>query len=597
MDQIEEIKQKLNIVDVISSYVPLKKIGRNFKALCPFHAEKTPSFLVSPEKQIWHCFGCGEGGSIFDFVMKMEGAEFPEALRILAKKAGVKLKRTDPKLRSKKNRLYEISEQAKDYFKRTLHSPTGEKALEYLKKRGFSDKTIAEFELGFAPDSSQALSNFLNKKGYKEQEIYDAGLSVEKSSMFNAQRSAKYYDRFRGRIIFPIFNIYGDIIGFGGRILARQETEKTAKYINTPQTLIYDKSRVIYGLHKAKGDIRDKDQVVVTEGYMDVIPSHQAGVCNVVSSSGTALTEGQIDILGRYTKNINLAFDIDLAGDTATYRGIELALEKGLNVKIVQIPTGSDPGECIKKDVALWRKAISESLYFLDFYFQNVFSKIKEKTLTLEDKKKAATKLLPIIKKIPDKIEQAHYIQKLAAKLKVSEKVIYDALGNIKMQKSTYTSREKRREEKRSVDQMRVLQQRLLGLVLNFPEYIKHLVTNLEADCFTFPDLKEIYTHLQSFYTKYNDKFNSKKFTEKLSSDLSYKVDMITLEIEHFYPNIDKKIITEEIDSYISRLKKIKLEKEKKKLEEEIRKAESLKDKKKLASLMKKFQRIAKEIK
>lgn len=595
MDQIEEIKQKLNIVDVVSTYTPLKKAGMNFKAICPFHAEKTPSFMVSPEKQIWHCFGCGEGGDIFGFVMKMEGVEFPEALRVLAKKSGVKLQRSDPTIINKKTRLYEISEQAKDYFKKMLFnsasSPFGKaskNALEYLKKREFSEKTIVDFELGYAPDSFDALSNFLKQKGYKDEEIFNAGLSVKKDR-------GGYYDRFRGRIMFPIFNLYGDTIGFGARLLDDKKTDKGGKYINTPQTLIYDKSRVIYGLHKAKNDIRKSDKIVVVEGYMDVIPSHQAGVLNVVSSSGTALTEGQLDIISRYTKNINLAFDVDTAGDTATYRGIELALAKGLNVKIVQIPAGSDPDECIKQDVSLWKKAISESLYFIDFYFQNVFSKIKNKILTVEDKRQVAAKLLPIIKKIPDKIEQSHYVQKLAAKLDTPEKIIYDAISNIKIQKRTYTSEEKPIKEKKSKNQIRFLQQRLLGLVLNSPEFIKHLVTNLEADYFTFPDLKEIYTQLQSFYTKFNDDFDLKKFTEKLNSDLSYKVDMITLEIDHFYPQIDKKVIVEEIDSYILRLKKIKLKKEKKELEEEIKKAENQGDKKKIASLIKKFQKIAKE--
>jgi DNA primase len=519
----------------------------------------------------------------------MEGIEFPEALRILAKKAGVELKRVDPKLRDKKNRLYEISQQAKDYFKRTLHSPIGEKALEYLKKRGFFDKTINEFELGFAPDSFDVLSIFLKKKGYQDIEIYNAGLSVKKEK-------GGYYNRFRGRIIFPIFNVHGDVVGFGGRILATEGTEKIAKYINTPQTLIYDKSRVIYGLHKAKGDIRKKDQVIVVEGYMDVLASHQAGVENVVSSSGTALTEEQIDLLSRYTKNINLAFDIDLAGDSATKRGIELALVKGANVKIVNIPFGSDPDECIKKDVRLWEKAILKSLYFIDFYFKNVFSKIKDKKVSLEDKKKISQELLPVIKKIPDKIEQAHYVQKLAAKLDIEEKVVYDALRNIQTKEGVYTVGDLKPTEKKPIDQMRVLQEHLLGLVLTFPEYIKHLVTNLEASYFTFLDLQEIYKNLQVFYTKY-DEFDLKKFKKELDPALCYKVDMITLKVEHFYQQTPPQALLEEINSYILRLKKIKLEKEKKNLHKEIKKAEEQRDKEKVTELVKKFQKITKEVK
>ena len=309
-NNIEKIKERVDIVDLISSYLKLQKAGVNYKAKCPFHNEKTPSFSVSPERQVWHCFGCGKGGDQFTFVQEIEGADFPEALRILARRAGVELEHFDRSLQNEKTRLLEICELASTFFEKQLwHSNAGAKVLAYLKDRGVEESSVREFQLGYAPDSWDSLSAFLKSRGYGEQEIFNAGLSVKKET-------GGYYDRFRSRITFPVLDINGQTVGFTGRDFDSGKKEdreiKLAKYVNTPQTLIYDKSRVIYGLDKAKTEIRKKDKCVVVEGNMDVILSRQAGAENVVASSGTALTEQHLKTIKRYTNNLALCFPMQM---------------------------------------------------------------------------------------------------------------------------------------------------------------------------------------------------------------------------------------------------------------------------------------------
>ncbi|MBI2065479.1 MAG: DNA primase, partial [Candidatus Zambryskibacteria bacterium] len=276
-----------------------------------FHNEKTPSFVVSPERQVWHCFGCSKGGDIFSFVQDIEGVEFPEALRILAAKAGIELESFNPAVKDDKTKLYEVCEAATKFFEKQFYSNTGKLALEYLKNRGVLDTTIQEFRLGFAPNDWNALGTFLKNCGYSENEIVEAGLAVKRND------GSGIYDRFRSRIIFPIFDLNGQVIGFTGRIFGSDDKE-TAKYINTPQTKIYDKGRILYGLNKAKMDIKQADQCILVEGNMDALMSYQAGVKNVVASSGTALTPSHLTLLHRYTTNLGFCFDTDQAGAIAT---------------------------------------------------------------------------------------------------------------------------------------------------------------------------------------------------------------------------------------------------------------------------------------
>ena len=329
---IEEIKDRLNIVDVVSSYISVKKSGANYKAVCPFHNDKTPSLMISSAKQIWHCFGCGEGGNVFGFVMKYENIDFPEALQLLADRAGVVV----PKFSKKNNAqdkqreiLERINELAAKFYNQVLQkSSIAETARNYIKYRGLTDRTVAQWQIGYAPEDFHTLENFLVKKGYTEKDLLAAGVS-------SSSNRGGIYDRFVNRVTFPIKNYAGNTVAFTARVLDTKA--ETAKYINSPETLIYNKGKIIFGLYQAKQEIRKADCAVVVEGNLDVIACHEAGFKNVVGSSGTAFTYDQLVLLSRLTKNLKFAFDADDAGIIATRRALDLALELGFNVYIVKI--------------------------------------------------------------------------------------------------------------------------------------------------------------------------------------------------------------------------------------------------------------------
>jgi DNA primase len=405
MDAVSEVKARLGIEDVISEYVRLKRTGRNYKGLSPFTNEKTPSFIVSPEKQIWHDFSSGRGGDVFTFVQEVEGLDFRGALEMLARKAGVDLEQYQtrssggPKL--DKNRLQDMLKLAVKFYQ--THLLKKPEALEYiLKKRGFSKQTMLDFQLGYSPDSQRALADFLIKKGYKENELKLGGLV--------SQRSGRPSDMFHGRIMVPLCDVMGNPIGFTARALA--EDDRGPKYINTPSTPLYDKSRHIYGLHLAKQAIRENDYSIITEGNLDVIASHQAGFKQVVASAGTAMTEYQLKTLSRFSLNVRLAFDQDRAGLEATERAIPIASKARVDLSIINIPEGKDPDELIKKDPKLWEKAISDAEYALDWLI-NVYKK-KYDIKTAPGKRKFSDGLAKIINNLEDPVEQDHYVQVVA---------------------------------------------------------------------------------------------------------------------------------------------------------------------------------------
>ncbi|MFI5240359.1 MAG: DNA primase [Candidatus Saccharimonadia bacterium] len=402
MDEIEEIKQRLDVAEVVGSYIALKQSGRNLKASCPFHNEKSASFMVSPEKGIWHCFGCGEGGDIFKFVMRMEGVEFRPALEILARRAGVELKSrghgSDNKL---KDRLLSANTWAVKYFQRNLIE--NKRALEYVTKvRRLKRQTVAEFQIGFAPESWEGLVSALRMQGFSDDELVAAGLAARRAS------GQGIYDMFRGRLMFSISDSQGRPVGFTGRVL----DESLPKYLNTPQTVLYDKSRAIYGLHLAKDAIRKADEVVLVEGNMDVVASHQAGVRQVVAASGTALTLEQLKTLGHMTKNIKLAFDQDAAGLKATERAIELAQKLGLTLKVVVLHNAKDPDELISRDPVLWAEAITKAPYVIDYLFERFKSEID--LTSAMGKRQYSDRLAANLHRLADPVEKDHYIQLLA---------------------------------------------------------------------------------------------------------------------------------------------------------------------------------------
>jgi len=423
---IEEIKNRLDIVEVVGSYIKLQKAGANLRAVCPFHSEKKPSLFISPARQIWHCFGCNSGGDIFKFVMQIEGVEFGDALRILAQRAGVELKKyssEDAGLRTERNKLYEICELTCRFFEKQLEaSTTGKEAKHYLLKRGIKAESIEKWRLGYAPDVWQGLSDFLEARGYQKSEIERAGLGL-------TSEKGSFYDRFRGRIIFPVFDLNSQVIGFGGRVFKEKDKGEVAKYVNTPQTLLYDKSRTLYGLDKAKVEIRKKDVCIMVEGYVDAIMAFQAGTENVVATSGTALTTPQLKILKRYSNNLLTAFDMDVAGDSATKRGIELAQAQGFNIKVVTMTGGKDPADIVEESPENWHSMIQASKSILQFYFESAFSRFDSKTP--EGKRDISKALLPVLKIIPNAIERAHWVQELARRLQVKEEIVEEELKNI----------------------------------------------------------------------------------------------------------------------------------------------------------------------
>ncbi|MCA9324693.1 DNA primase [Candidatus Saccharibacteria bacterium] len=396
MDAVEEVKNRLSIEDVISEYVQLKRAGRNWKGLSPFTNEKTPSFTVSPEKQIWHDFSSGKGGDMFTFVQEMEGLDFRGSLELLARRAGVDLDQFQSRRQGgpNKEKLYEISELAAKFYQTQFSKST--LALEYVfKKREFTKETALAWRLGYAPNTGKALVEFLKKQGYKEADIKLAGLTNRYGG-----------DMFRERLMIPLADPQGRIVGFTARQLA--ENDNGPKYINTPSTPLYDKSRHVYGLHLAKETIRKQKYVVLAEGNLDVIMSHQAGVKNVVATAGTALTEPHLKALGRFTGDIRLCFDADRAGMEATERAIPIASKTKVNLSVISIPSGKDPDELIKQDVQAWQEIIQKPQYALDWLmerYQNVLD-----ISTAEGKRRYSDVLLPVVKSLSDVVEQDHYL-------------------------------------------------------------------------------------------------------------------------------------------------------------------------------------------
>ncbi|MCX6011328.1 MAG: DNA primase [Chloroflexi bacterium] len=423
MSVIDDVKQKLDIIDIIGQHITLTKSGRTFRGLCPFHGEKHPSFYVYPEQQSWHCFGCNTGGDVFSFIMKKQGIDFGEALRELAQKAGVVIpSKFEPGAESEeRQKLYQLNQAAALYFQSMLQSKAGEKAQSYLTRRGFLAKTISDFQLGYSLNSWEELKKYLMDKGYTEAEMLTAGLIIE------SEAGKKSYDRFRDKLMFPIADARGHIIGFGGRAL----DDSLPKYTNSPQTPLFDKSGSLYALNLAKEAIREQGLSVIVEGYMDVITAHQNGFNNVVASMGTSVTEKQVNTLKRLTKNITLALDADAAGEEAMLRGVEFENALGAEVKVAVLPSGKDPDDVIKEDAAAWPQLLAQALPVVDFTFNMVASGLD--LATAKDKSLAVEKLLPIIAEIKDPIRQAHYLQKLSRLVQVSERYMEAALSRLKI--------------------------------------------------------------------------------------------------------------------------------------------------------------------
>ena len=452
MRDADQIKEKIDIVEFIQEYVPLKKAGRNFKGLCPFHSEKSPSFYVAPDRQIWHCFGaCDEGGDVISFYMKIENVTFPEALTELARRVGMTLTSSyeHDETWKQRSRLYEIHHLASEYYHYVLTKHAiGSAGRDYLTNRAISEKIIKTFMLGYAPSGWRNLLPFLMKKGYHEDEIETAGLIIRGKN--------GYYDRFRGRVMFTLKDHRGNIVGFSGRLLSKEAKE--AKYINSPETPLYHKSKVFYGLDVTGKSISEADQAIICEGEFDVLTSFESGISNIVAIKGTALTQDQLKILKRYTNNLLLALDMDFAGDQAARRSIELAEELDFNIKVASLTSGKDLDEAIQKDIGKTKEEIENAPSVYDFLLTSAVKRYGGTDSVA--KKQIAGEVISLYATIQNSIVRDFFVKKLAKTIEVSEEAVIEQLqkeqkkkqslpasSNLSPRQSNHKSRQERLEE------------------------------------------------------------------------------------------------------------------------------------------------------
>lgn len=487
---IEDIKNRLDLAEVIGGYVQLKKAGTNFKGVCPFHHEKTASLMVSPAKQIWHCFGCNEGGDVFGFITRIEHIEFPEALRQLADRAGVQL----PERRSsavkessdRRDRLIRINAFAAKFYHQQLSEQGGKQAKEYLVKRGLTDATINQWQIGFAPNDFHILESALKTKGVTKDELVQAGVSVANNGV--------YYDRFRNRVTFPIFDFRGNVVGFSARTL--ESDPNVAKYVNSPETQIYNKSQVLFGLNFAKHEIRLRDQALIVEGQMDCISPHQAGIKNIVATSGTALTSGHLQLIGRLTKNLVFCFDADSAGISALYRAAELALPMGFSVKVVELAGAKDPDELVRNQPGRFEELVASAAWLIDYYTSYALRAFTPNSI--EQKHYVSSSIIPLIAKLPNPLDQDHYIQSIAQSFSVS----IHAIRQLVAQALTATPQTGVPAQTRVAQTARhdpgLLEKHVLGGLVTSPELRELFFNDPHPEDFIHPEIRTLIETLVS---------------------------------------------------------------------------------------------------
>jgi DNA primase len=539
MGDIDEVKSRIDIIDFIGSHVKLSKAGRNFKGLCPFHSEKSPSFMVSPDRQVFHCFGCGKGGSAIDFLMELEHLEFSEALIELAEKVGVTLehKASTTESGKLKEQIYSVNHLASEYFQYVLLTHAlGKNAREYLKNRGVTEKIIKTFGIGYSPNSWDGVLSFLRKKGYDEKLLETAGLVVKSDR-------GGWYDRFRGRVMFTLKDHRGNVAGFSGRILNEPDNkddppssassrtsvgQAQPKYINTNETPVYNKSSILYALDITKDAISKAGEVVIMEGEFDVISSYQAGISNVVAIKGSALTEGHVHLLKRYTERVILCLDSDFAGDKASRRGIEIAEKAGLDIRVAQVVDGKDPDDVARSEPHFLKKAISDALPIYDYIMVSVLK--RHDLSSAFGKKKASEEILPFFIRIENPIVLGHYIKKASELLGISESAISDGLRQMarKVMAPAGASKEQDMSQKQSRGRDEMVEIYVLALLFQGKtlELYEELSEILSPDDFTNPAAKRVLVSLNSYLeTQKNQPFFLKDFFETLPSELMPTVD------------------------------------------------------------------------
>ncbi len=591
LSPVEEIKAKLNILDIIREVVPLAKAGANWKGLCPFHTEKSPSFMVSEEKQFWHCFGCGESGDIFEFIKKHESVDFFEALKLLAARAGVILARFDPQIQNEKTRLLKILESAGKYFQAELRKKEHEHVFSYVRSRNISEHTIELFSLGYAPNNFHGLTNFLRAKNFSEQEVIKTGLLSQRDDR-------TYFDRFRARVMFPIRDQQGNIVGFTGRLLPGDESP-AGKYVNTPTTALYDKSRVLYNLNLAKTQIKKQDYVIVVEGQMDVIQAFQAGTQNVVAASGTALTEFQLETLRRFTKNIMLAFDEDSAGARATERGVDLALSKGFSIKIIHLPHGKDPDDCIRENRDNWFDAIRAAKPYMEHFFEITFKQIDSDNI--EHKKRATDLFLQKIALLENAVERDHWFRELGARLHIGDEALRERFLQ-------FFHPEKKREMVKdsetvpkilSSKELRTrIEEQVLALAFSESAFLEFLLKQAVPEDFseTYQNLYKramiCYNELQPFvFSEWK-----KVFFAGVSKEEQAQIDILNLLFSKDFEAFESRLRQHEIEMGFSFLKRLSLKESLRNLTQKIQMLERDGKKEEVQALLFEFQQLTQKM-
>ena len=529
MDAKDEVRARLSIEDVIGEYVQLKRAGRNWKGLSPFSAERTPSFVVSPDKQIWHDFSSGKGGDLFSFVMEVEGLDFRQALELLARRAGIDLEQYDKGPRGpsgkSKERLYEALELATKFYQTQFaHSNV---ALEYvLKTRAFSKETALEWRLGYSPNNGMALIDFLKNKGFTTEELKLAGLTNQRGG-----------DMFRGRLQIPLCDASGRVIGFTARLLV--DDPRAPKYINTSSTPLYDKSRHVFGLHLAKESIRKTKFAVLAEGNLDVIQSHQVGVRQVVATAGTALTEQHLKALSRLTGDIRLSFDADRAGMAATERAIPVASKVGVQLSIITIPSGKDPDELIRQDVKIWQQIITKPQYAVDWLIERYSAQLD--LTTAVGKRELSDVVLRVVRQLPDPVEQDHYVGRLASLLSVHKDALASKMAGVADETQPPPRRvtqAKPQDIDKATQERRQTEENLMALALMQPRLRSYLRV-LNPDVFIYDRAQEAFefllTHMDYDGTDKQAVQNFAEYAKILSlvyETLYQDLDALELELE-----------------------------------------------------------------
>lgn len=590
--EIDEIKQRLDIVEIVGEYVQLKKAGSNHKAPCLFHQEKSPSFMVSQPKQIFHCFGCHKGGDMFSFVQEIEGVDFYEALKILADKAGVKLQKKQGVNKQKKDSLLDILSIASELFhKLLLDHPKAQIARDYVQSRGLSQETIKDFQIGYAPDSWDTVISFFEKKGISKAMVLQAGLAVH-----NQERNS-VYDRFRHRLMIPLLDVYGNVVGFTARALG--DDFHGGKYINTPQTEVYDKSSVVFGLSKAKQAIKEAGYVVIVEGNMDVIASHQAGVMPVVAVSGTALTPLQLKQLKRFTQTCIFSFDADDAGVNAAKRSAAIALQLGMDVKALTLPQGKDPDECIAAGVHLWKQAIDQAEPIVDYFIRLGINKYDVSTPT--GKKQLAQEVIRLLSYVKNPVEKDHYLQKLAQVLNTSMASLQELLqssnqehtqNNQASQSTTPEQTEPEEQPQQRIETpFEVASKELLALLLTAKEKERELFSE---EYLHGEDYKSLYKWLKSTYSDGSQ--SDDQHLRSLPSNLQIHKDHLELFADQAFDTLSDAQRRDAIAARKTFLQRQYLKTQLHSVQLQLQEAERKKEQDTIAALTQQFQQLSQQL-